>query len=147
MKLFNLATLILILALFAMPAFAQDDSVPSELPEWAIGLPSVLTGLVLFNFKTTDVFKRMLANEKFGGSRLTPSKDVQSVIVLLFSLGVGISSAFFTPDATSWLPDAFHQYPYLGYVITGVSVSTVGGIVHQTLARLFPSTPVSEAKG
>lgn len=148
MKLFNIATLLLIIAMLALPVAAQDDSVPSELPEWAIGLPSVLVGLVLVNFKTTDFFKRMLASEQIGGARLTPPKDVQSVLVLLFSIGVGITSAIFTPDATTWLPEAFQQYPYLAYVITGVSVSTVGGIVHQTLARLFPASPkLPEPKG
>lgn len=156
MKLFNLATLILILALFAMPAFAQDSPVTPELPEWAMGLPSVLVQMVSLNFAATEIFKRYLSNEALP---FTPDAKTRSLLVLIASFVVGVASVFMYPDSLSYVPESAH--PVLQYLFVGASVSVLGGFVHDIKTRLAPSsaattstsitsttsTPVSEAKG
>lgn len=135
-KLFNLITLFLLLVLFAMPAIvqAQEPSPSAELPAWTLGLPSILLGLVAFNFKTTEAFKRMLASERFG---YTPPKDVQGVLVLGFSVGLGIASAWVTPYATEPILSQYPAMPALAAVLlTGFGVSVLGGLVYELLGRL-----------
>lgn len=139
MKLFrfrNLLALVLLLDLFAVPmlAQAQEPSPEAELPVWALGLPSILLGLVAFNFKTTETFKRMLASERFG---YTPPKDVQGVLVLVFSVAVGLASAWVTPFATEPILSQYPAMPQLSAVIlTGFGVSVLGGVVYELLGRL-----------
>lgn len=134
-KLFNILTIILLLALFVLPfaVHAQESPTEAELPAWALGLPTVLTGLVLLNFRFTEGFKRLLAKEGF---IYTPSKEWQSILVMAFSIILGIGSAWVTPEATSWLGDYALSYPLFAVLLTGFSVSTLGGAVHEIFARL-----------
>lgn len=131
-----LATLLLLVVLLVFPFAiqAQESSTEAELPAWALGLPTVLIGLVTFNFKTTEAFKRMLESARFG---YVPPKDVQGVIVLLFSVILGIVSAIVFPNSTSWLGD---MNPMHAYVLTGFSVSVVGGMVYELIGRLNTGT-------
>lgn len=132
-KLFNLATLFLLIALFAMPfvALAQDSEVP-PLPEWTNFLPAALVALVLTNYRVTDWFKRILASPNLG---YTPPKDIASVIVLAFSGLFGIFLAWITPHATDWLAP-MDLHPALAIAFTGLSTSALGGIVHEIAKRL-----------
>ncbi len=134
-KLHLLFAFTLILLILVLPVLAQENS---PIPDEAVVLPAVLSALVAFNFKTTEVFKRMLASNQFGG---VPHRDIQSVLVILFSVIIGIASAYVTPDATSWLPESFKTYPFFAIVLTGFSVSVVGGFVHELLKRLNADTP------
>jgi len=129
--------LLLILAFAAFGAMAQEAAPSPELPAWALGLPTVLLGLVTFNFKTTEAFKRMLESARFG---YVPPKDVQGVLVLFFSVILGIVSAVVFPNSTAWLGD---MNPLHAYVLTGFSVSVVGGMVYEVLGRLNTSAVYS----
>lgn len=129
-KLHNLFAIVLLILLMALPVMAQDESLPDET---AVLVPAVLTGLVALNLRLTEVFKRMLASPQIG---YTPPASVRGVLVLVFSIALGIASAWLTPDATSWLPDSFQAYPVAAIVVTGFSVSCVGSIVYEVLKRV-----------
>ena len=124
----------LLFALLPMAVLAQEET--PQLPSWALGLPSILTGLVLANLRLTDGFKRLLAGESLG---YVPPKDIQGVLVLAFSIVVGIGSAWVVPHATDWLGE---MNPIYAIIITGFSVSAVGGAVYEVLGRLSPSKSV-----
>lgn len=136
-SLFNILTLFLILALFALPTLAQGES--EELPAWMAALPTVLAGLVFANFKATETFKRLLQSSHFGG---VPPKDIQNILVLGFSILLGIASAWFTPTATDWLSPAVRAYPVAAIILTGLTVSAIGGGVYELLNRLSAGVPV-----
>lgn len=143
MKLFKLHTLFalfLLVVLFALPfaVAAQEGEASPELPTWALGLPTILVGLVSFNLKTTEWFKRILSSENLGW---TPPKNIQGVLVLMFSVLLGIGSAWVVPNATSWLGDT---QPLYAVILTGFTVSVVGGAVYEVLGRLAPSKAVYE---
>lgn len=136
-QLFNFVTLVFLLALFALPIMAQDTPSP-ELPAWALGLPAVLSGLVFANYRLTEGFKRFLASENTG---YTPPKDIQAILVMLFSVLVGIGSAWITPNSTDWLGD-YASNPLFAILLTGFSVSTLGAGVHEIFKRLGGNSSV-----
>ena len=147
MKLFNLFTLILILAILALPVAAQGDTASTELPEWAVGLPAVLSTLTAINFAATDMFKRWLANPALPFS---PAPQTRSMLVVAFSLTVGVLSVLATPEAISFLPDSYFIHPAMRYFAAGVSVSVLGGVFYEVKTRLAPVTnapTLPEAKG
>lgn len=135
MKLHNIATLILILVIFALPfaVHAQDDSLPigSELPPWAAGLPSVLVQMVSLNIVGTEVIKRWLANPALP---FTPSERTRGLLVILASFVIGVASAFMYPESLSYVSDSVHIA--LKYLFVGVSVSVLGGFVYDLKSRL-----------
>jgi hypothetical protein len=138
-KLFNLTTLFLLIVLFAFPLLAMAQEEPTPLPEWASFLPAILTSLVGFNFKATDIFRRMLASNNFGG---TPPKDVQNVLVIVFSLLLGIGLVLVTPNAASFVPDILTTNFWAKVLFTGVSISTLGGFIHDLSKRVNGGNPV-----
>lgn len=130
MKLFNILTLLLILAIFTLPALAQDGE---SLPPETLVLPTVLSGLIAVNFKLTEAFKRGLESSKFG---TLEQKQARGVLVIAFSVFVGIASAYITPESTSWLGERFASHHHFSHVLTGFSVSVVGSMVYEVLKRL-----------
>jgi apolipoprotein N-acyltransferase len=134
-NLHNLLALCLLLLFMALPVMAQDEPLPDET---AVLLPAVLSALVAMNLRLTEMFKRMLASPQIG---YTPSESVRGVLVLGFSIVLGIVSAWLTPDATSWLPASFQAYPIAAIVVTGFSVSCVGSIVYEVLKRVEKPSP------
>jgi hypothetical protein len=145
-----LATIVLLVVLFALPfvAMAQDSELPPELPEWTLGLPSVLIGLMAFNFKSTEWFKRTLSSTS--DSKRVPfelSKDVQGTFVLLFSVGLGLGSAWVVPHANDFVVSQYPDMPLWGAVLcTGFLISVVGGIVYEVLGRLGSNKAIYETK-
>ncbi len=146
----NLFTLALVLfALFALPLMVMAQDVdPVTPPSWALGLPTILSGLVLSNLGMTEWFKRTLAN--LSDSKRIPfelAKDVQGTATLVFSIGSGLIMAALVPHANDWV---LGQYPDMDIVwatiITGLSVSRIGGIVYEALGRLKGNSAIYETK-
>lgn len=147
----NIFTILLLaILLFGLPllALAQDSTPESELPAWTLGLPSVLLGLMAFNYKSTEWFKRTLSSTS--DSKRVPfelSKDVQGTFVLLFSVGLGLGSAWVVPHANDFVLSQYADMPLWGAVLcTGFLISVVGGIVYEVLGRLGSNKAVYETK-
>jgi hypothetical protein len=131
-------TFLLAFLLFLLPytALAQESSEPTPLPDYVAFFPAALAMLVTFNFKVTDIFRRLLASKSVGGDALTPPKDIQGIIVIVFSILVGVLSVWATPNATEWIPDNFSANPILGVIVTGVLVSVLGGWAYDIMKRV-----------
>jgi hypothetical protein len=139
-----LATLFLLVVLFALPfvALAQDGETPPALPEWVSFLPTALSALVGVNFKLTDIFRRLLAANEFGGARFTPPKNVQNVIVIVFSLLLGVGLVLVTPNAAALVPDWLTTWLPLKVLYAGISISVLGGFVYDISKKLNDGSSV-----
>lgn len=136
MKLFNILTIVLLIALFAMPlvALAQDESsVPEEVALLAV--PPVLLTLIAINNRGTELVKGWLQAPQLP---FTPSPTLASFIVGASSIVIGIVSATFVPDALSFLPEQFTKYPIAGVIAVGMMAS-FGGATAQVLLDLIAS--------
>lgn len=130
-QVFKFSLVLLILALLALPIMAQEsESLPPEVIA-ALPIPAVLVGLIAVNNRATEMAKLWL---KAPNLPINLPVDVQSFIVLVFSIVFGIASAYLTPDALTWLGETFEPYPVAAIVVTGVSVSLGAGAVQYVLA-------------
>lgn len=144
MKNRNILLIALLLLAFAFPVFAQEVTEEAPIPpEWMLFLPTVLSSLVGLNFKITDIFRRMLSSNNFGA---TPPKDVQNIIVIVFSLLLGIGLVLVTPNAANVIPDALTTWLPLKIAYAGISVSVLGGFVYDLSKRINGGNPVFETK-
>ena len=126
-----LLLVILLFVLLPMAVFAQEETPPEAVA--LLPIPAVLLGLMALNNRITETVKLYLSAEKLP---FTPTEPVRRFIVLLVSMGVGIVSAAFTPDALSWLGAEFGAYPIPAILITGVAVSLGAGAIQMILSVL-----------
>lgn len=127
-----IATLLLLAVLLALPlvTLAQDTSETAPASEVALfAIPPVLLGLMALNNRSTEGVKLYLSSDKLP---FTPPASVRSLIVLVFSAGFGIVSAFMTPTATDWLGATFN--PFAAVVVTGFVVSLGAGAFQMVMS-------------
>lgn len=130
-QIFNLLTLLFILAFLALPAFAQEGDVPAADEVALFAIPPVLLGLMALNNRSTEALKLYLASDKLP---FTPPASVRSLLVLVFSAVFGMVSAFMTPSALDWLGTTFN--PVAAVIVTGFVVSLGAGAAQMVMGLM-----------